>query len=343
MRLGVGVGRGRPEEIIARARRLESAGVDVLWTGENYGYDAVSIMGFLAAVTSRVQIGSSILQTYIRTPTLVAMSAAGVDALSDGRCILGLGTSGPGVVEGFHGVPFDAPVGRTRETIEICRKAWARQEPLAYQGAAYQIPLPPGQGIGVGRPLRLLDHPVRDRIPIYVAAMGPRNVELTAELAEGWLPGWFWPEKAAEVWGPALAAGQARRDPALPPLDVVAGATVAIGDDLGDLRDRARGPLAFYIGAMGPRGHNFYNDLAVRLGYEKEARQIQELFLSGKRDEATALVPQDLVDGTTLIGPAGLVRDRLEAYREAGVTTLNASVTGPDPEHTLDQLRAWTA
>ena len=171
----------------------------------NYGYDAVSIMGFLAAVTSRVQIGSSILQTYIRTPTLVAMSAAGVDALSDGRCILGLGTSGPGVVEGFHGVPFDAPVGRTRETIEICRKAWARQEPLAYQGAAYQIPLPPGQGIGGGRPLRLLDPPVRDRIPIYVAAMGPRNVELTAELAEGWLPGWFWPEKAAEGWGPPTA------------------------------------------------------------------------------------------------------------------------------------------
>jgi len=340
VRLGAGIGRGSPEQIKARAQRLEAAGIDVLWVAELYGLDGVSLMGFLAGVTERVQIGSSILTFYSRTPTLLAMSAAGVDALSGGRCILGIGASGPQVIEGFHGVAYEAPVGRTREVIDICRKVWKR-EPTSYSGRYYTLPLPEGQGTGLGKPLRMIDHPVRDRIPVYVAAIGPANVELVARTAEGWIPIFFWPEKAGEVWGGALDAGRSNRDPELGELEIVAGGTVIIGDAVEHLRESARPNLALYIGGMGARGRNFYNDLAGRYGYEKEAAAIQDAYLDGRKDEATALVPEGLIEATTLIGPAGFVRDRVAAYRAAGVSVFNVNTPGPDAEATIAQVREW--
>jgi F420-dependent oxidoreductase-like protein len=340
VRLGAGIGRGTPEQIKGRAQRLEASGIDVLWVAELYGLDGVSLMGFLAAVTERVQIGSSILTFYSRSPALLAMSAAGVDALSGGRCILGIGASGPQVIEGFHGVAYHAPVGRTREVMEICRQVW-RREPTEYHGRHYTLPLPEDQGTGLGKPLKMIDHPHRERIPIFVAAIGPTNVEMVAAEAEGWIPIFYWPEKAAEVWGTSLRQGQHRRAHELGPVEVVAGGTVVIGDDVAHLRQAARPNLALYIGGMGARGHNFYNDLARRYGFEKEAAAIQDAYLDGRKDEAAALVPQELIDATSLIGPAGFVRDRIEAYRESGVTILNVNAPGTDAEATMAQVREW--
>ncbi len=208
MRLGAVVGmRDDPGSFARHVQRLEEAGVSYLWAGEAYTADAVSTLGFLAAVTSRAQLGSAILPLYTRSPSLLAMTAVGLDKLSGGRFILGLGASGPQVVEGFHGIPYDAPLARTAEIIEICRAVW-RRERLEYQGAHYQIPLADGRGTGLGKPLKLIDHPVRERIPVYVASLGPKNVEMTAAIAEGWLPLHFWPDHAADVWGAALAAGR---------------------------------------------------------------------------------------------------------------------------------------
>ena len=340
MRLGSGIGRDNPAALAKRAQSLEKAGVEVLWASELYGFDGVSLMGFLACATETVQIGSSILPFYSRTPTLLAMSAAGIDALSGGRCILGIGSSGPQVIEGFHGVPFDAPVGRVEEIIDICRTVW-RREPIHHNGRHYQIPLPPGEGLGLGKPLKMIDHPVRDRIPIFVASLGPKNVESTARYADGWLPIFFWPERVGEVWGEPLARGAKQRDPSLDPLEIVAGGTVAIGDDLEELRQAARPQLALYIGGMGAADMNFYNDLACRYGLEDAAKRIQELYLDGHKEEAAREVPQELIDSTSMIGPAGYVRDRLAAYKEAGVTILNARIAGPDRDRTISQLREW--
>jgi F420-dependent oxidoreductase-like protein len=301
---------------------FETAGLDIVFVPEAYSFDAVSQLGYLAAKTERLQIASGILQIYSRTPALTAMTAAGLDYLSNGRFMLGLGASGPQVIEGWHGVPYDAPLGRTREIIEICRMVW-RRDRLAYQGRYYQLPLPGGTGLG--KPLKLINHPVRERIPIALAAIGPKNVTLAAELAEAWMPIFYLPDKAEQVWGDSVSGGKARRAPALGPLDVIASAPLAIGDDVTGLRDRGRGELALYIGGMGAKGRNFYNDLARRLGYEAEAEAIQDAYLSGRKDEAEALVPAEMLEGTSLIGPEAYVRDRLAAYAESGVTTLNVT------------------
>jgi F420-dependent oxidoreductase-like protein len=252
------------------------------------------------------------------------MTAAGLDYVSDGRFTLGIGASGPQVVEGFHGVRYDAPLGRTREVVEICRHVW-RREPVVYDGRYYQIPLPADQGTGLGKPLKIINRPVRDRIPIILAALGPKNVALAAEIAEGWQPVFFYPEKAADVWGPSLAAGRSRRDPALGVLDVVVAAPLAIGDGVDHFFDHVRPVLALYIGGMGARGRNFYNDLACRYGYEREATLIQDLYLDGKKEEAADVVPADLLRATSLIGPKAYVRERLDALVAAGVTTLNVT------------------
>jgi F420-dependent oxidoreductase-like protein len=248
--------RRRFAETTAELADYEKAGVELITVPELYGFDAVSRLGYVAAKTSQANLSSGILQLYTRTPALLAMTAASLDDLSDGRFELGLGTSGPQVIEGFHGVPFDAPIGRTREVIEICRQVW-RREPLTYSGRHYTVPLPPGQGTGLGKPLKLVDHPVRDRIPITIAAIGPQNVALAAELANGWQPPFYVPEKAAEVWGGPLREGGTRRDPALGPLDVQAGVALAIGDDVHHLHDLTRPGRALYIGGMGARGRKF--------------------------------------------------------------------------------------
>jgi F420-dependent oxidoreductase-like protein len=300
---------------------FEKRGVDIALVPEAYSFDAISQLGYLAAKTSTIELGSGVVPIYTRTPTLLAMTAAGVDYVSDGRFRLGIGTSGPQVVEGFHGVPFDAPMGRTREVVEICRQVW-RRENVSYDGKHYQLPLAEGRGTGLGKSLHLINHPVRERIPINIAALGPKNVELTAEIAEGWQPVFFYPEKADAVWGDALRAGFAKRDPALGPLDVMVSAGLAIGDDLEDRLAWAKPQLALYIGGMGARGKNFYHTLATSYGFGDVANHIQDLYLAGKKAEAIAAVPDDLVRNTSLVGPSGFIKERLAAFAEAGVTTL---------------------
>jgi F420-dependent oxidoreductase-like protein len=319
---------------------LEKAGLDTVWVAEAYGFDGVSLMGYLAAVTETVEIGAAILPIYTRTPTLLGMTAAGVDALSDGRCVLGLGASGPQVIEGFHGVPYTQPLTRTREIIDICRQVWARER-VTYQGKAYTLPLPPEQGTGLGKPLKLITTPVRERIPIYVAALGPKNVRMTAEVADGWLPLFYLPEKVADVWGADLAAGAAARADDLAPLEIVAGGLLAVGDDAAKMRDLARPMIALYVGGMGARGRNFYNDLAQRYGYEAEAVEIQDLYLDGKKEEAAAAVPDGLLEAATICGPEGYVRDRIAAYKEAGVTSLNVTPIASDVPALVTQLKEW--
>jgi len=337
-----GAARPRFAEMTAELADYEKAGAELIVVPELYGFDAVSRLGYVAAKTSQANLSSGILQLYTRTPSLLAMTAASLDDLSDGRFELGIGTSGPQVIEGFHGVPFDAPIGRTREAIEICRQVW-RREPLTYTGRHYTVPLPPGSGTGLGKPLKLVDHPVRDRIPITIAAIGPQNVALAAELANGWQPPFYVPEKAADVWGGPLREGGAKRDPALGPLDVHVGVALAIGDDVHQLHDLTRPGRALYIGGMGARGRNFYNDLASRFGYAEAARQIQDLYLAGQKKEAEAAVPEDLLVKTSLIGPEGHVRDRLSALAESGVTTLTVRPMAPDHAGRLrlvERLRA---
>jgi len=315
------------KESANQVREMERAGLDLVWVAEAYGFDAPSLMGYLAALTETVEIGSGILPIYTRTPTLLAMTAAGVDALSGGRCTLGLGASGPQVIEGWHGVEYDAPIGRTREIISVCRQVWAREAPLQHDGRYYQLPLAEGRGTGLGKALKIITHPVRPRIPIWVAALGDKNVAATAEVADGWLPMMFIPEKAKEVWGDALAAGAAKRDPSLGPLMIAGGGLLAIGEseEVAQLRNLSRPMLALYIGGMGARGRNFYNDLACLLGFEKEAAEIQDLYLSGQKEEAAAMVPDEILEATSLCGPAGYVAERAAALREAGVTHLQVT------------------
>ncbi|MCW4354386.1 LLM class F420-dependent oxidoreductase [Hoyosella sp. YIM 151337] len=325
MRIGLSINySGEFSEAAAEIADLERAGLDIAFVAEAYSFDAVSALGYLAAKTQHIQLASGILQLYTRTPTLTAMTAAGLDYVSNGRFTLGLGASGPQVIEGFHGVRYDAPIGRTREIIEICRMVW-RREKVVYNGRYYTLPLPEAEGTGLGKPLKLINHPVRERIPILLAALGPKNVELAAELAEGWQPIFFYPEKSKDVWGQALSRGFAKRDPALGELDIYAGPPLAIGDDTEGLLELVKPHLALYIGGMGAKGKNFYHNLATQYGYGAEADQIQELYLDGKKDDAAALVPTELVRAVSLIGPEGFVKERIAAFREAGVTTLNVT------------------
>ena len=326
-----------PRATIEQAAALERAGVDVAWVAEVYGFDSPTLLGYLAARTERMLLGAGILPIYSRTPALIAQTAAGLDAVSGGRCLLGLGASGPQVIEGWHGVPYDRPLARTREIVDICRRAW-RRETLTNDGV-YPLPLPGGTGLG--KPLKMLTRPVRDRIPIFIAALGDRNVELTAEIAEGWLPLFFLPDKAGDVWGAALAAGLVKRQADLGDLEIVAGGLLAIGDDVTALREAARPMAALYIGGMGARGRNFYHDLACRYGYAAEADLVQELYLDGRHRDAEAAVPAEFLELTNLIGPAGYVRERLEVFRAAGVTMLNVSPIGPDPLRDVETVKGW--
>jgi len=323
MRVGMMLGySGGFSQVVEELADFERAGLDIVFVPEAYSFDAVSQLGFIAARTTRLEMASGILPIYSRTPALTAMTAAGLDFVSGGRFTLGLGTSGPQVIEGWHGVAYDAPVGRTRELIEICRMVW-RRDRLDYKGRYYRLPLEGGTGLG--KPLKLINHPVRDRIPIIIAALGPKNVALAAELAEGWQPIFYFPEKAPIAWKEPLAEGKTKRAADLGPLDVIAAAPLAIGEEVAGLRELARPYFALYIGGMGARGKNFYYDLACRFGYESEATKIQDAYLSGRKDEAAALIPAELLEKTALIGPDGYVAERLAAFRESGVTTLNVT------------------
>jgi F420-dependent oxidoreductase-like protein len=333
---------GDPVRYARKARDLESAGIDLIWSGEIYGYDLVSSLAYLAGQTSRVELMTGILPVYSRTPALIAQTAVTIDALSGGRFNLGLGTSGPQVIEGWHGVPFDLPLQRTREVVEICRQVWAR-EPLVHDGRAYQLPLPAERGSGLGKPLKLMNRPVRADIPVWIAAIGPRNVQLAAEVADGWQPIFFVPERFGQVWGDALEAGRAKRADGLGELQIMAGGTVAIGSgrEVTQAREDARANAGFYVGGMGAREKNFYNELFQRYGYEAEAKEIQDLFLAGQRSEAFSKVPDEFLDMSTLCGEEGFVRERIGAYREVGVSYLNITAVGEDPLKVIEQVRAW--
>ncbi|WP_139978071.1 LLM class F420-dependent oxidoreductase [Nocardioides litoris] len=328
---------GNPRAAADEVVGLEKAGLDLVWVAEAYGFDSPTLMGYLAAKTETVQIGSGIMNVFSRTPGALLQTAAGLDNVSAGRAVLGLGASGPQVIEGFHGLPYERPLGRTREVIDIVRQG-LRREPLQHEGRNFTLPLPADQGLGLGKPLKLLTKPERPSVPIWVAALGDKNVEMTAELADGWMPHLVYPEKVAETWGAALDAGKAKRSPELGELQVTGGGVLAIGEgpETKAMLDFARPMFALYVGGMGARGKNFYNDLAVQYGYEKEAKEIQDLYLDGKKDQAAALVPEEWLEAANLVGPASYVAERVEAFREAGITHLN--LYGATPE-SITQLR----
>ncbi len=336
---------GNPREAADQVGALEKAGLDTVWVAEAYGFDSPTLMGYLAAKTETIEIGAAILNIYSRTPGALLQTAAGLDNVSGGRAILGLGASGPQVIEGFHGVPYSKPLGRTAEVIDIVRRGLKR-EPLTNDGII-KLPLTKEDGAitGLGKPLKILTHPDRDTIPIYIAGLGPKSVEQAAEIADGWIPILFHPEKAHLVWGDSLEAGRAKRSADLAPLEINAGGLVAIGEgpETKALLDLARPTFALYVGGMGARGKNFYNDVARSYGYEKEAAEIQDLYLSGKKKEAEALIPTDWLEAANLVGPASYVQERIAAFREAGVTNLSLTPASDDPAATIAQVKEWVS
>ena len=322
------------------ARRAEELGYDSVWVAEAWGSDAISVLSWIAARTKRIRIGTAILQLPARTPALTAMTAATLDGLSEGRLRLGLGVSGPQVIEGWHGVPYGKPLEKTREYVAIVRAALRRDQPLEYQGDYYAIPIPGGTGLG--KPLKLMFRPRRANIPIYLAAIGPRNTALAAEIADGWLPIFYSPYHR-EVFAEHLTAGWAQRaDPGEPTssFDIAPTVGVSIGDDLERCWESQKPNIALYVGGMGAKGKNFYFDLACRYGYAREAQTIQDLFLSGKRTDAIAAVPDRLVDEVSLCGPRDRIAERLVAWREAGVGTLLCAIQDPA---TLETMAATAA
>ncbi|CAN5325577.1 LLM class F420-dependent oxidoreductase [soil metagenome] len=343
MRLGIVVDYS-DDFLTAAAEVLEAEriGVDIVSIAEAYSFDAVSRLGYLAATTSTIHLASGILPLFSRTPTMIGMTAAGLDDMSGGRFELGLGASGAQVIEGWHGVPYSKPLARMRETVEICRAVW-RREPIDHQGPNYFIPLPADEGTGLGKPLKLINKPKRDRIPIAIAALAHKGVAQAAEIAEGWIPLFYWPERADRAWGEALTEGSALRDPALGSLDIQVVAPLLIGDHTDQALDGYRARIALYVGGMGAVGANFYNDLAVRYGFPDEAARVEELYLAGEKPAAIAAVPEELVRATALIGSESEVRDRVAALAAAGVTTLSAQALLPDSSARLEQLEALRA
>jgi F420-dependent oxidoreductase-like protein len=333
---------GNPREAADQVVSLEKAGLDTVWVAEVYGFDSPTLMGYLAARTETLEIGSAILNIYSRTPGTLASTAAGLDNVSGGRAVLGLGASGPQVIEGWHGMPYDRPLTRTREVVEIVR-AMIRRETIDYHGKVFDLPLPSDQGLGLGKPLKMLTRPERPSVPIYIAALGEKNVRGTAEYADGWLPFLYAPEKAADVWGDALAAGRAKRPDDLGPLEIAAGGMVAVGDDVKGMLDFARPMFALYIGGMGAKGKNFYNELVTRYGFEEEAAKIQDLYLNGNKRDAEALVPLELLEMCNLVGPESYVKERIQAFRDSGVTSLQITPVADDPAALVRQMKEWVS
>jgi F420-dependent oxidoreductase-like protein len=321
------------------ALQAEELGYDSIWVAEAWGSDAVSLLAWAGASTKRIGLGTAILQIPSRTPALTAMTAATLDRLSGGRLLLGLGVSGPQVVEGWHGVPYGKPLSRTRETVEIVRRILAREEPLTYRGESYVIPADTGSGLG--KPLKLMISPLRKDVPIYLAAIGPKNVALAAEIAEGWLPIFYSPFHT-DLFTESLEAGFAKRPGGREriPFDVAPTVTVALGPDRKACIDSVKPSLALYIGGMGARDKNFYNELARRYGYEKEAATIQDLYLDGKKREAIAAVPDRLVDEVALCGPRERIAERARAWKEAGVSTLICNCSDAAAMKVMAEIRA---
>ncbi|HLY87170.1 MAG TPA: LLM class F420-dependent oxidoreductase [Gaiellaceae bacterium] len=334
MKLGLNLGYAppgtNPTDLFPLVREAERLGFDSVWVAEAWGTDAVSVLGWLAAKTERIKLGSAIMQIPGRSPANTAMTAATLDLLSGGRLLLGLGTSGPQVVEGWHGQPWGKPLGKTREYVEIVRAALRRQV-VEHDGAHYRVPYHGPGATGLGKPLKLMLRPLRAEIPIYLAALGPKNVALAVEIADGWLPIFVDPERFDDAFGPSLAA-------APPGFEIAATVSVLVGDDVEALRDALRPHVALYVGGMGAKGRNFYNALVRRYGWEDDAERIQELYLDGKHREAIAAVPDALVDAVTLVGPKERIAERLDAWRETPVTSLVLGTPQHEALQTLAEL-----
>ena len=344
MRLGINLGyqdwgKGL-ERALATAQEADRLGFHSVWTAEAYGTDCITPIAWMMALTPKINFGSAIMQMPARTPAMTAMTAATLDLMSGGRFLLGLGLSGPQVVEGWHGQPYGKPLGRSREYVEIVREILAREAPLEHHGEHYDTPYSGAGATGLGKPLKLIVHPRRADVPIYLAAIGPKNVELCAEIADGWLPIFFSPYRFAETYGAALDAGFAKTGGAkgLADFDVAPTVSVLVGDDLDLLRSFVKPMAALYIGGMGARGRNFYNDLACRYGFEAAAKEIQDLYLDGKKQEATAAVPDELVDEISLIGPKARIADRLAAWQESGITTMILGAPQPEALQVMAEL-----
>jgi F420-dependent oxidoreductase-like protein len=333
MRLGANIGYlvGRdPRVHLELAKHAEALGYDSVWVAEAYGSDSPTVLAWIAAQTTRIDIGSAVMQIPARTPAATAMTAATLDMLSAGRFRLGLGVSGPQVSEGWHGVRFEKPLGRTREYVEIVRDALARKT-VRHHGEHFPLPLPGGPG----KPLKLTLHPIRETIPIYLAAVGPKNLQLAGEIADGWLAIFFSPEYAGESMV-HIAAGLERSGRTVADFDVVPSVPVVVGNDLQACADELRPYAALYVGGMGSRERNFYNQQAIRMGFEAAARRVQDLYLERQHREAMAAVPFEFIDQTSLIGPVERISERLDAFAAAGVTTLG--VTSPSSEADIRQL-----
>ena len=344
MRLGINFGyqdwgAGLPQAI-ELAREADALGFHSGWTAEAYGTDCITPLTWLAASTERLNVGSAIMQMPARTPAMTAMTATTLDLMSGGRFLLGLGLSGPQVVEGWHGQPYGKPLAKTREYVEIVRTILAREAPLEHHGEHYDIPFSGPAATGLGKPLKIIVHPRRADIPVYLAAIGSKNVELAAEIADGWLPIFFSPYRFKDAYGAAIDAGFARAGggKSLDRFDVAPTVTVIMGDDVDTLRGFAKPMVALYVGGMGARGKNFYNDLACRYGFEAAAKEIQDLYLDGKKQEAAAAVPDELVDEISLIGPKERIADRLDAWRESGITTMIVGAAQPEALRVMAEL-----
>ncbi len=338
MRLGINLGywgAGMDADNLAVAQEADRLGYSVCWAAEAYGSDAPTVLSWVAAQTERIDVGSAIMQIPARTPAMTAMTAATLDTLSGGRFRLGLGVSGPQVSEGWYGVKFDKPLARTREYVEIVRKAMSRER-LTHQGEHWTLPLPDGPG----KPLKLIVHPVRERIPLYIAAIGPKNLEQTGEIADGALLLFATVDQLEETALAPLRAGRAKVGATLEGFDVCPTMPMAIGDDIAALADNFRPYTALYVGGMGSRKQNFYNQLARRMGYEKEAAEVQDKYLAGDKQGAAAAIPHDLMDRTCLLGPVERIADRMRGYAEAGVTTLSLMPAGFTLEERIRALRA---
>lgn len=338
MRLGIHLGYWglgiSGDEQLALARAAEESGYHSAWTAEAYGSDAATVLGWLAAQTKTLGLGSAIFQMPARTPAMTAMTAATLDNITEGRFLLGLGLSGPQVAEGWHGQPFEKPLLRTREYVAIVRSALARER-VVFDGEIYKLPRPGGPG----KALKMIIGPVQDRLPIYLAAIGPKNTALAAEIADGWLPTFLAPERFDEEFGPSLEQGAGRAGRSLDDLDVAPMAQCCIDDDVARARDFMRPFVALYVGGMGSREKNFYNALVTRYGFGDAAREVQDLYLDGKHAEAMAALPEELIDMVCLCGPEDRVRERLAAYRDVGVGTLIVTPVAATPEERVATLR----
>ena len=338
MRLGLQLGYDDPLFWAGLAEEAERCGFHSVWTSEAYGSDAVSPLAWVGARTERILLGTAIMQMPARSPATTAATVATLDLLSGGRVLLGLGTSGPQVAEGWHGQAWGKPLTRTREYVEIVRAILRRDAPLEHHGEHYDVPYSGADATGLGKPLKLIVHPPRTDVPIYLAAIGPKNVALAAEIADGWLPIFFSPERFAETHGPMLEEGFARRGGRPDRWDLAAHVPVVVTDDVGAGRDFLKPLLALYVGGMGAKGQNFYTRLASRYGYEEAAGTIQDLYLAGKKNDAIAAVPDALVDEVALVGDRARIADRLAAFRQCGVGTLILQARQPEALRLLADL-----